>query len=243
MQHDFVARPTHGRVVTIERHVGLSDIRPDSTLRLDALARFLQDVADHDATTAELEGGGVWVLRRLAVEIRRTPRFRADLTLSTWCSGVGARWAERRSDVFLGELGCIDAVGLWVHVDPVRGVPVALPAGFDEWWGTAANGRRVRPTLWHPAPTADARVEPWPLRVTDLDVIGHVNNAAYWAPVEEELAHRGNPRVTAAEVEFRAGLDGDERVEIRTAEADGGFMQWCCVGEDVRASALVACDG
>ena len=47
----------------------------------------------------------------------------------------------------------------------------------------------------------------WPLRATDIDVVGHVNNAAYWAAVEDELARRGHPRVHRAEIEFRAGLD------------------------------------
>jgi acyl-ACP thioesterase len=237
---EFIARPERGRVVTIARHVGLSDVRPDSTVRLDALARFLQDVADRDAETAALDGG-VWVLRRLSIELAHIPRFRADVALHTWCSGVGARWAERRTDVDYGEVGCARAVGLWVHVDRRTGAPARLPPGFDEQWGRTANGRRVRAALRHSAPDPSATVESWPLRVTDLDVLGHVNNAAYWVPIEEELARRGAPRVTRAEMEFRGGLDGDEQVEIRLADTANGFASWSCVGDDVRASALIAC--
>ena len=72
-------------------------------------------------------------------------------------------------------------------------------------------------------------------------MLDHVNNAAYWAPVEEELARRGTPRVRDAEIEFRGGLDGDEPVDIVVADIAAGFAAWCCVGGDVRASALVAC--
>jgi acyl-ACP thioesterase len=237
---DFVERPVRGRIVTIARHVGLSDVRPDSTLRLDALARFLQDVADRDAATADVESG-FWVLRRLTMRIARTPRFRADLTLYTWCSGVGARWAERRTEVECGSIGCAQAVALWVHVDPATGAPTPLPDGFDERWGVSANGRRVRAALRHAGPPADARVCSWPLRVVDLDVLAHVNNAAYWMPVEEELSRRGSPRVKSAEIEFRSGLESDEPVEIRSADTRGGFALWCCVDEDVRASVSVAC--
>jgi acyl-ACP thioesterase len=237
---EFTAQPAAGRVVTIARHVGLGDARPDASLRLDALARYLQDVADLDAATGGVEGGA-WVLRRLAIRLARTPRFRADLTLRTWCSGVGPRWAERRTSVAVGETGCAETVALWVHVDPATGAPVPLPAGFDERWGTTANGRRVRASLRHGAPPAGARVEQWPLRITDLDVLGHINNAAYWIPVEEELARRGRPRVTAAEIEFRGGLEGDQRVEILTVDTEDGFASWCRVDGDVRASALVAC--
>jgi acyl-ACP thioesterase len=239
--HEFVERPERGRVVLIERHVGLSDVRPDSTLRLDALARFLQDVADRDAATAAVDGMGAWVLRRLTMRIARTPRFRADLTLYTWCSGVGARWAERRTDVLFGDRSCVETVGLWVHVDPGRGTPARLPAAFDEWWGTSADGRRVRASLRHAPPADGARVDRWPLRAADLDVLAHVNNAAYWVPVEEELARRGRPRVAWAEMEFRGGLDGDEDVEVLTADTTEGFASWCCVDGNVRASTLVAC--
>jgi acyl-ACP thioesterase len=241
MRHEFVARPQRGRVVTIERHVGLGDVRPDATVRLDALARFLQDVADEDAASADLAATGVWVLRRLVMRLAHTPRFRADLSLSTWCSGTGARWAERRSDVHFGEKLCVETVAVWVYVDRDRGVPIALPEGFDERWGVSAGSRRIRPTLHHPARPAGTRVQHWPLRVTDLDVVGHVNNAAYWSPAEQELARRDRPRVARAEIEFRAGLDGGEDVDVHTIDTADGFAQWLCVGDDVRASTLVAC--
>ena len=98
---------------------------------------------------------GVWVLRRLALRIDRTPRFRADLTLSTWCSGVGARWAERRTDVMVGGTRASPRPALWVHVDTASGAPAPLPAGFDDLWGVSANGRRVRAGLQHKSlPTA-----------------------------------------------------------------------------------------
>jgi acyl-ACP thioesterase len=239
-QDEFTSSPERGRVVTIARHVGLADVRPDATVRLDALARFLQDAADRDAATADVDGGA-WVLRRLTMRLARTPRFRADLSLATWCSGIGPRWAERRTTVRFGDVGCVEAVGLWVHVDPSTGAPVPLPRGFHERWGSTANGRRVRASLRHGPPPAGTRAHEWPLRVADLDVLAHVNNAAYWVPVEEELARRDRSRVTRAEMEFRGGLDGTERVEVLIADTDAGFASWCCVDGDVRASALVAC--
>ena len=242
MQEDeLVARPERGRVVTIARHAGLSDVRPDTTVRLDGIARYLQDVADRDAASASVDGAGVWVLRRLVLRIDRTPRFRADLTLATWCSGVGARWAERRTDVMVDGTRCVAAAGLWVHVDTASGAPAPLPAGFDDLWGVSANGRRVRAGLQHKSlPTAGVDSS-WLLRVSDLDVLGHVNNAAYWVPVEEELARRGAPRVTRAEMEFRDGLDLGDDVTVRIVDTPDGFACWFRVGDDVRATALVAC--
>jgi acyl-ACP thioesterase len=182
---------------------------------------------------------GVWILRRLAIDIVRTPRFRADLVLRTWCSGTGARWAERSTAInYDGEL-CINTVALWVHTDPQSGAPIPLPTEFEDVWD--GGGRRVSARLRHGRPAADARSAQWPLRATDLDVVGHVNNAAYWAPVEQELARRQRPRVEQAEIEFRAGLTPDDDVRMTVSDEDDGFACWLSVNADVRASVLVKC--
>jgi acyl-ACP thioesterase len=230
------------RVVTVERRVGLADVGPDARLRLDGLARIVQDVSDEDAANVAVDGMGVWILRRMAMRIDRTPRFRTDLTGTTWCSGVGPRWAERTSQLHAGDRLCVESVAIWVHTDPATGAPAVLPPGFDDVWGSSAAGRRVSARLQHAAPPVDAVRRPWPLRVTDIDVVGHVNNAAYWHAIEDERARRGQPRVRTAEIEFRAGLDLSDAVELLVADRKDGFAAWLCVGPDVRASVLVGCE-
>ena len=230
------------RVTTITRHVGLADVGPDARARLDGLARIVQDVSDADASSVEIEGMGLWILRRLDLRIDPTPRFRAEVTGSTWCSGIGPRWAERTTQLRVGEQLCVEATAIWVHTDPGTGAPTALPEGFGAVWGATAAGRKVSARLRHAPPPAAAQRRRWPLRATDIDVVGHVNNAAYWHAIEEELARRGRPRVRNAEIEFRAGLDGSDEVELAVADVEGGFAAWLCVGGDVRASVLVGCE-
>ncbi len=227
-----------GRVVEITRHVGLGDARADATMRLDAIARVLQDAADHDVASAAVDGLGMWILRRCEIVVLRVPKLRAELCARTWCSGVGTAWAERRTDVDAGASHCIEATAVWVHVDPARGMPTRIPPAFHDVWATE---RRVSGRLQHEAPPSGVVPTPWPLRATDMDVVGHVNNAAYWAPVEEELAARGHPRVHRAEIEFRAGIDPQDWVDLVVADRDDGFACWLCVGGDVRASILVGC--
>jgi acyl-ACP thioesterase len=236
--------PTVGerRVTTITRHVGLADVGPDARARLDGLARIVQDVSDFDASTVSVEGMGLWILRRMDLRVAVTPRFRAEVTASTWCSGIGARWAERTSQLHVGGQLCVEAIAIWVHTDPETGAPVPLPAGFDAIWGATADGRKVSARLRHPAPPVDASRRPWPLRATDIDVVGHVNNAAYWEAIEDELARRGNPRVTVAEIEFRAGLVLADEVDLLVDETETGFAVWLCVAGDVRASVLLGCE-
>src|SRR4029079_4624293 len=116
-----------GRVTTLDCSVGLGDTRPDATARLDALARILQDVSDADSSSVDIDGMGLWILRRLELRIARTPRFRAVVHGTTWCSGVGPRWAERRTQLHVSDVLCVEASGLWVHTDPERGTPIPLP--------------------------------------------------------------------------------------------------------------------
>jgi acyl-ACP thioesterase len=125
---------------------------------------------------------------------------------------------------------------LWVHVDVETGAPCPLPKEVAD-----LDVPRVSSRLLHSPPTPGAARSVWTVRATDLDVMKHVNNAAYWAPAEEELARRGRPRVSRAEVEFRAGVDEGEHVELAVDDRHDGFAIWWCAGGTVRASILVAC--
>ena len=48
------------------------------------------------------------------------------LELATFCSGLGKMWAERRTTVTSSdqEDACVEAVSLWVHLDPESWRPV-----------------------------------------------------------------------------------------------------------------------
>ena len=118
----FVPLPETGRRVTRVRQVRLSDVTGTGRLRLDALARYLQDIAGDDVDDAGL--GGAWVLRRVALAFGDLPVFRDEVTLTTFCSGTGSRWAERRTTLEVGGGARVEAVALWVFVDPA-GRPVA----------------------------------------------------------------------------------------------------------------------
>ena len=237
---EFPGYPGQGRVVALQERVGLGDTRPDGRLRLDALARYFQDVADEDASSAPVvDEDNVWILRRLAFEFVHAPRFRDTLTLATWCSGTGARWAERRTDVSRAGDIAVHGVALWAHVDRESGRPTRLVPAFDRVWGPSARGRQVTARLQHESPVADTRRERWPLRATDIDIIAHVNNAAYWAAVEELFARRPTLRVGRAEIEFHAGVLPGEDVDLVVDDREHGFMCWFLVGAEVRASASV----
>jgi len=60
---DLTGRPRAGRVFEGTRRVRLADVSPAGRLRLDAIARFLQDVSADDTADAALPDAEAWVVR------------------------------------------------------------------------------------------------------------------------------------------------------------------------------------
>jgi acyl-ACP thioesterase len=213
----LAAAPSDGRVFTDRARAGLGDVDPSGRVRLDAVARWLQDAAFADLVDSALPDDGVWVVRRLRMRVERFPRFRETAAVDTWCSGAGALWAERRSTVRGEDGGLVEAVALWVHLDPVTGRPRPVPDGFAAVYGPSTAGRRVRARLRQPAtPPDDAEPSAWRFRAADLDLADHVNNAVYWQALEEILVDRDDPAEPLdAEIEHRTPADVGDATVLR----------------------------
>lgn len=225
---EITPRPASGRVFTTGRRVRLADVDPTSRCRLDALVRHLQDVARDDSADSNLSDPMNWVVRRTMLEVHRPPVFEEWLDIATWCSGAGARWAERRTEI-RGDRGAhVEASTVWVFVDAATGRPAKLPDDFLHIWGETAGDRRIsaRTTL----PTArpdDVTVDEWPVRFADLDVLGHVNNAAQWVAVEEALERSGKAKFPVrAELEHGPGVEPGTDVRLEWRIVDGGVDTW-----------------
>ncbi len=215
---ELLPRPASGRVVTRSRTVRLGDVDDRARLRLDATARYLQDVATDDTADAPLDDAFGWVVRRTMIDVRRAASLDERLELATFCSGTGRSWAERRTSIS-GERGAtIEAVSLWIRVDPTSGRPTNLTDTFHELYGAAAAGRRVSTRLSLARPSPDATRRPWPIRRVDIDPLRHVNNAAHWAAVEEVLP--AGSRRGVAEVEYLSPLDPGTDVDLVVATQD-----------------------
>ena len=229
------------RTFSCQRRVYLGDATMAGRLRLDAVASYLQDIAADDAEDAHLPEGRAWVLRRTALRVERLPTLYEDIGITTWCSGVGGRWAERSTNITGVRGVCVEATAIWVYVSLDSGAPQALPPEFFAAYGDGVRERKVSARLTHPGPPDAAPGCAWPLRPTDFDVLGHVNNAVYWAAVEGVLAELGGGRrVRTAEIEFRGGVDPGEVAELAVHEEGGRVGIWFLVGGNVRASVQVA---
>lgn len=237
---DLVAVPRDGRRFSATRAVRLGDVGPQGLVRLDAVARYLQDVANDDALDADLPNAFGWVVRRTLVRVGQLPRLGEQLCATTFCSGTGRSWAERRTS-FAGDAGgALEAVSLWVQVDPSSGRPTALGDGFTAIYGAAAGGRRVSARLGLPAPPpADAdgvSTAIWWVRQVDLDVLGHVNNAVAWAVLHELLGESLAATPGVGEVEHLAPIGPpDSPLELRwQTEDSGATTAWLMAEGSVR---------
>jgi acyl-ACP thioesterase len=235
---ELVDAPERGRVFAQAMRVGLADCAPSARMRLDALARWLQDVAYADVEDAGVADSAVWVVRRTRLSVERFPRFGERFTVRTFCSGLGKMWAERRTTLVAdGESGgAVEAVSLWVHLDPGSWRPAPFSDQERTAYGDAASGRRVSARLRHPPPGSAEQLFRWRFRATECDIAGHINNAAYWAPLEEELSGGIDPERFDVEMEYRTPCQPGEKLVLRD-----GNRRWIVDGErDPHASVLIA---
>jgi len=217
--------PAVGRRFCAERKVRLGDVDPSGQLRLDATARYLQDIASDDASDAELDGAWGWVVRRSLIEVRQPAVLDEVVAMTTFCTGLGRSWAERTT-MLAGSFGAdIATVSVWVQVATDTGRPAALTQQFIDAYGLACDGRKVSARLALGVPTDSAGAHPWAVRRADLDPFDHVNNAANWAFVEE-LINGTTPRRGRAEMEFVGPVTYGTNVECVVENADGATSMW-----------------
>ncbi len=223
--------PASGRTFSGERTVRLGDAGLDGGLRLDALARFLQDIAADDAFDAGLRDAS-WVVRRTTIVIDGRPIYGDRISLTTFCGGLGSRWAERRTTV-TGPTSRLEASSLWVSLDRVSGRPVPLPERFLAAFGEASGGRTASSRLVLPGPHPGAVGSPWPLRPTDFDVLGHVNNAVAWSIVEDDPVVSGR-----VDLEYRHPIEPG--TDMRLVASDDGTMRWLTSASGAHVAARIS---
>jgi acyl-ACP thioesterase len=232
---EIVAHSGAGRRFEQSLAVGLADAAPSGRVRLDAIARWLQDVALADVVDAGLGEAALWVVRRTRLAVARFPRFGETATIATFCSGTGRMWAQRRTTVATSGGGLVEAVALWVHLDPASLRPIPFSDEEREIYSASAAGREIKARLRHSGPPAEAASRAWHFRSTELDVADHINNAAYWAVLEDELLTGPEPAAIDVELEFRTPAQPGEHA-VRSA----GAQRWVLAADGaVHASFLL----
>jgi acyl-ACP thioesterase len=221
-----------GRRFSAARPIRLSDADATGRLRHDAIARYLQDVAADDVLDAGwAPDEHIWVVRRTVLDVLQPFVTDTRVELTTWCGAVAGSAAARRTSIEGDHGGHVEAEMIWIHLGPDL-QPQRLGDRFLAIYEASAEGRRASTRLKLPGPPAGATAVRWALRSTDIDQLGHVNNAAYWIAVEEHFELTAPHR---AVLEYKQPLDIGDAVELR--QSDGAL--WFAVDGDVRATAAI----
>jgi acyl-ACP thioesterase len=246
---ELVPEPRSGRVYRSVRKIRLADVGVDGRLRLDAMARYMQDVASDDVADARAaDETFTWVVRRTTIDV--VSPFGADgaVSLSTWASGSGSHFAARRTTIAGDEGGRAEAESIWVLIGRGDGRLARLPPAFEAIYGPSTEGRKVSARLeLPPEPVPEAAHVSWPIRAADIDTLGHANNAVYWAAIETALALPALDGADALAVsrvrailEYRRPVDLSSALVLAIAQRDDGMLVWFLDSGETAACAAVS---
>ncbi len=158
LESQLVPEPRVGRVYRSQRTIRLADVAVDGRLRLDAMARYMQDIASDDVADAKAEDELLtWVVRRTLIDVVRQFRTDQAASLATWASGAGSHWAARRTTIAGDAGGHAEAESIWVLLDRATGRPARLPLlSTISMRVRGWVGRCPRSWSWPPSRTCDA---------------------------------------------------------------------------------------
>jgi acyl-ACP thioesterase len=203
------------------RTVRTGDVDSYNRLRLDGVARYLQDIAWDDLDESPLgETDPVWIVRRTVVDVIRPVNWPDRVTLRRWCSGTSTRWANMRVRITSDDRGLIETEGFWINFSEATNAPTRISDEGLAYLETMTTEHRLR---WHPwlteaaPPQSDTDLS-FPVRATDIDQYNHVNHTAYWQAVEQYLVEY--PKLIAgphrAVIEYNSAVLAREHISVRS---------------------------
>ncbi|BBX73329.1 acyl-[acyl-carrier-protein] thioesterase [Mycobacterium shinjukuense] len=234
--------PSSGYVYQTGWRLATTDIDEHKRLRLDGVARYVQEVgAEHLADAGLAEVHPHWIVLRTVIDVLEPIEIPNDITFRRWCAALSTRWCNMRVQLAGSHGGRIETEGFWICMNKDTLTPSRLTDDCIARFGSTTDNHRLRWRPWLTEPITNGTETPFPLRRTDIDHFEHVNNTIYWQGVLEILSQM--PALAAAPhravLEYRSPIRFDEPVVIRADQRDDRVRMHFVVGNDVRAAALV----
>ncbi|MFD4366005.1 acyl-[acyl-carrier-protein] thioesterase [Rhodococcus sp. NPDC058521] len=244
LDRPLTERTDGATVFEVSRAVRTGDIDADRRLRLDGVARYLQDIGiDNLEALDVLDSHPLWIVRRTVIDVVRPAVWPEHLDLSRWCTAFSTRWAAMRVRIEGDKGALIETEGFWINISPDSGMPTRMSDSFIEAIAGSTDEHRLK---WKrilteplPEPGPDVEDTPFPLRATDIDPFDHVNNAVYCQAIEEVLGSELRTAPHRAVIEYLAPIQSSDKVVLRTRRDDSAVTVWFLVEDSVRAVARV----
>lgn len=183
--------------------VRTGDVDQEMRVRLDALARYLQDVANDNIEATDFrDSDPFWIVRRTVIDVLEPITWPSDFHAERWCGALSTRWtnmrvqltADGKTNRFNPEPrpnGHIETEAFWINVNE-QGMPSRITDLAFEMLSQMNDEHRLRWRSMNPEQAPAPEEVELPdrehiLRSTDFDPFKHLNNAAYLEAIEDEL--------------------------------------------------------
>ncbi|WP_132992185.1 acyl-[acyl-carrier-protein] thioesterase [Gordonia zhaorongruii] len=237
-------RKAGARCFSTEYAVRTGDIDQQMRVRLDALARYLQDAAnDNLAVTEFADTDPFWIVRRTVIDVIEPLTWPSDIRVERWCGSMSTRWTNMRVSL-IGDAqtnrfnpderpgGHVETEAFWINVNE-QGMPSRISDVALDILTEMTDEHRLRWKAMNPekAPAPSELALPdreHVLRITDFDPFKHLNNAAYLEAVEDELVEHmdlleGPHR---AVIEYLRPIAPGTPITIRRRRDDDRLLVW-----------------
>ncbi len=182
--------PDPDSIHTKTAEIGYSTLGSQGQLKIVSILNFLQDAATEHAAILEVSGFDLaredlaWVISRYQIEIKATPKWRDEIWIETWRTPVKNLYELRQFRIIdRNARELITARAFWVMVKKENSRPVRLSRYLSDGFlqQNTPSATEIFPNLKSPG-----RIDfelPFKIRMHDLDLNHHVNNAVYveWA--------------------------------------------------------------
>ncbi|WP_459548146.1 acyl-[acyl-carrier-protein] thioesterase [Nocardia sp. X0981] len=218
--------PQEGRGFVSTWPVRAGDVDPYNRVRLDGIARYLQDIAwEHLQQSILEQTDPTWIIRRTVVDVIRPVLWPDQVHLLRWCSSMSTRWANMRVRITSDRGGLIETEGFWININESNNMPSRISDAGLAYLAQTTTERRLRwrPWLTDTTPPESDTDLPFPLRATDIDQYNHVNNTCYWQAVEQYLVDY--PKLVSgphrAVIEYIAPVLARQHISVRSRYESG----------------------
>ena len=216
--------------------IGLFDIDYQFNLRIEAVARFFQEIAVYHSTgigagpEVLLKQGVVWFLSRLEIEFFRYPTLGEEINIVTWSRGFKGYKGFREYLINSSKGEVARGSGVWLFFDFMRKRIIKVPpeiSGLHTIEGEKCFDSEI--DHWISCgliePEQEMEVS---LRYSDFDVNGHVNNTVYLGFLEtlyhKTMNSNGQP-IKNIKIKFSREIDRDrEKIQAGAKKVNGVYQ-------------------
>lgn len=168
----------------------VGDVDGRGRLRFDASTRHIQDIGqDHLRELGFEETHPAWIVRRTMIDLIKPIEFQDMLRLRRWCSGTSNRWCEMRVRIDGRKGGLMESEAFWININRDTQGPSRISDDFLAGLRRTTDVQRLRWKAYLAAGSREdaAQIREYPVRVSDIDMFDHMNNAVYWTVIEDYL--------------------------------------------------------